>query len=147
MSVKCAKRSRNISAPNRMMKVGDQFTRDFVVTDEIYAAFTNGFKDRNDLHVNDAYAQSKGYQQKVMHGNILGGFLSYFIGEGLPVRNTVIMEQSIKYRNPFYLSDTITLSAVLEEVYESVSAYIFKFTFTRTGKTIASGRIQIGLLA
>jgi acyl dehydratase len=43
------------------------------------------------LHIDDDYARSKGFKQKVMHGNILCGFLSRFVGELLPVK---------KYHNP-----------------------------------------------
>lgn len=130
-----------------MLKLNDHFVRDFVVTEQVYSHFVEAFADRNSLHMDNAYAKNHGYEAKVMHGNILGGFLSYFVGEGLPVSNTIILEQSIRFRSAFYLNDTLTLSATLVELYESVSAYIFKFSFTRNKKTIASGRLQIGLLA
>ena len=62
----------------------------FIVSENIYKGFIQLFNDKNPLHVNDVFAIEKGFKEKVMHGNILNGFLSYFIGECLPVKNVVI---------------------------------------------------------
>lgn len=129
------------------LNVGDVFTREFTVDARMHAAFTDVFNDRNELHVDDDYARRHGFKEKVMHGNILGGFVSYFVGEGLPVRNTIIMTQEMKFREAVYMNDTLQFSAKIAEVYESVSAYVIKFTFSKAQKVVASGSVQIGLIS
>ena len=90
---------------------------------------------------------SKGFTKKVMHGNILNGFISYFIGECLPVKDVLIQTQEIKYLKPVYVNDQLTLHAEIEEVFESVNTINFKYFFENHDKVKSSqGKIQIGLL-
>jgi acyl dehydratase len=128
------------------MRSGDIFSEKFVITQDVYDSFKNVFKDFNALHTDDAYAQSKGFKEKVMHGNILNGFLSCFVGELLPFKNTIIHSSHIAYKKPCYLNDEVNLEANLVDVYESVDAYLFKFKFLVLGEIKASGEIQVGLL-
>ena len=62
------------------------------------------------MHVDLEFAQNYGYSSVVMHGNILNGFISYFIGEELPVKEIVILSQDIKFNNPVYLNDILQLN-------------------------------------
>jgi len=130
-----------------MFKVDDVFVENFIVSNEIYNGFITLFKDRNPLHTEIQFAQSKGFQSEVMHGNILNGFLSYFIGEGLPTKNVIIHSQEIQFKNPVYRNDSLHFKATVIGVYDSVNAVEFKFDFKNSlGKTVAKGKIQIGLL-
>jgi acyl dehydratase len=126
---------------------GDTFTRSFVVTKALFEGFIGLFGDRNPLHVDDAFATAKGFRGKVMHGNILGGFLSYFIGECLPTKDVIIHSQEIQYKRAVYLNDVLAFEAKVVEVYESVEAVEFKFIFRNMeDKIVSKGMIQIGLL-
>lgn len=129
------------------MRQGDQFSEQFTVTGAVYNGFMTIFNDRNPVHTDDVFAKAHGFAGKVMHGNILGGFLSYFIGECLPVKNVVIHLQEIKYLKPVYLDDELQLKATLAEVYESVDTFVFSFTFENQKQVrVAKGKIQIGIV-
>jgi acyl dehydratase len=105
------------------------------------------FKDCNPLHSNIAFAREKGFKSEVMHGNILNGFVSYFIGECLPIKNIIIHSQEIVYKNPVYLDDLLSFDAVVTETFDSVNAVEFKFNFKNAeSKVVAKGKIQIGIL-
>lgn len=130
-----------------MLAVGDKYQETFSVTDEVYQGFVRLFNDRNPLHTDEAFAQGKGFSGKVMHGNILGGFLSYFIGESLPDKNVIIHSQEIRYKQAVYLNDVLQLQAVVSDRYESVNAVEFKFEFRNAAaQVVAKGKIQIGIL-
>ena len=89
----------------------------------------------------------KGFKGKVMHGNILNGFISYFIGECLPLKNVIIHSQEIQYKKAVYLDDELFFEAVVCGVHESVSAVEFKFSFRNKDLEIVSkGKFQIGLI-
>ncbi len=128
------------------MKPGYKVNLKFTVDETVYNGFIELFKDNNPLHTNKEYAVSKGFKERVMHGNILNGFLSYFIGECLPTKDVIIHSQQINYSKPVYLNDTLDFEAEVEEVYESVKVVKFKFNFKNSeGKKVAKGEIQIGL--
>lgn len=128
-----------------MIPVGEKFEIPFTVDQAVYGGFVSTFKDKNPLHTVKDFAQARGFKSEVMHGNILNGFLSFFIGECLPMKNVIIHSEEIKYSKPVYLNDTVTLKAELIEKYDSVKTYIFGYSFeNQDGIRVAKGKIQIG---
>lgn len=129
-----------------MFNIGDKFIKHFVVALEIHEGFIAIFGDRHPLHTDASYAVARGFRSKVMHGNILNGFLSYFIGECLPEREVMILSQEIKYQRPVYLDDRLTLEAEVADVHHSVNVVEFacKFRNEADGKIVASAKINVG---
>lgn len=129
------------------MKQGDKFKKDFLLSKKIYEGFLDTFKDYNPLHIDCQYARSRGFEDKVMHGNILGGFLSHFIGQCLPEKNVIIHSQSLQYIKPAYLKDRLFLEVTVSDFHNSVRTAELNFSFTNQNKQkIAKGKIQIGFI-
>ena len=128
------------------MQQGDQLPGYLKFTDDIYNGFMTIFKDRSPLHSNKEFAKSKGFLSEVMHGNILNGFISYFIGECLPDKNVMIYSQKIDFKQPVYLHDKLTLQAEIKAIYESVNTAEIAFYFENQKKEkVAKGTILIGI--
>lgn len=128
------------------MQKGDEFQQLFVVDEAVYSTFIKTFKDKNPLHISDEYARQKGFLSKVMHGNILNGFVSFMIGECLPAKNVILQTQTIKYLLPVYLNDEIVMKARIEDVYESVNCVELSFVFFRETKKVAKGIVTFGII-
>lgn len=129
-----------------MFNLNDKYEKNFVVSNEVYSGFIQLFKDKNPLHTDENFAMDKGFKGMVMHGNILNGFLSYFIGECLPSKNVIIHSQYIQFNHAVYLNDELQFNATIIGVYPSVNAIEFKYDFTnREAKKVAKGKFQIGL--
>lgn len=130
-----------------IFKLGEKFEEQFFVSVETYNGFINIFKDKNPLHTDHAFATNNDFKGVVMHGNILNGYISYFIGECLPTKNIIIHSQDIQYKNAVYLNDVLLFNAEIIGIYDSVNAIEFKFHFKNNDhKIVAKGKIQIGLL-
>ena len=129
------------------MKKGDSFNQSFIASKEIHKKFIELFKDQNRFHTDTSFAVSKGFKGKLIHGNILNGFLSFFIGECLPYKNAVIHSQYIEYSKPVYIDDRLELFVKIEEIHESVNAIEFKYYFKNQDDVkVAKGKFQLGLL-
>ena len=130
-----------------MITKGTEYKSVFSVTGAIYSGFIYLFKDNNPLHTDEEFARQKGFAGKVMHGNILNGFLSYFIGECLPFKNVIFHSQEIKYSRPVYLEDELTLTAVVDDYFESVKTIEFTYNFVNQNNLkVAKGKFSIGLI-
>ena len=130
-----------------IIKLNHKFNEKFVVTDKVYNGFIKIFKDENPLHTDGKFALKKGFKGKVMHGNILNGFLSYFIGECLLTKDVIIHSQEIQFKSPVYLDDELDFTAQVIGIYKSVNAIEFKFDFkNKELNKVAKGKFQIGLL-
>ncbi|MBL4879847.1 MAG: hypothetical protein JKX82_00850 [Oleispira sp.] len=130
-----------------IFKLKDTFEEIFTVKKETYEGFISVFRDNNPLHTSQSFACDKGFKGIVMHGNILNGFLSFFIGERLPTKDVIIHSQEIQFKNAVYLNDELRFNAEIIGVYESVNVVEFKYGFkNKDTKIVAIGKIQIGLL-
>ena len=130
------------------MKKGDRFKQQFKITNTVYTKFIDLFKDNNPLHTNLIYAKEKGFRGKVMHGNILNGFLSYFVGECLVEKNVIIQKQNIQFHKPVYLNDKLLLEVEVKGIFESVKTAELAFRFiNQLNQKVADGMIQIGFFA
>ena len=112
-----------------IVKLGTIFTHKFKVTKETSNLFINLSQDRNPLHVDLSFSVSKGFKSKVTHGNIQNCFLSYFVGEIFPIKEVMILSQSIKFKNPVYENDTLTFESKVINYVESMKVFEFKFKF------------------
>ena len=129
------------------MKLQEIFSCDFTLSENVYQGFIDLFGDKNFLHTDAEFAKSHGFKDKVMHGNILNGFLSYFIGEKLPMKNVMILSQEIQYNSPVYMYDQLKFIAEVSNISEAVNVVEFKFTFTNAElKKVAKGKISIKIL-
>lgn len=127
--------------------LNEKFKHQFMVTQDIYEHFQMCSNDLNPLHTDEEFARSKGFSEKVMYGNILNAFISYFIGECLPTKDVIIHSQDIAFKNPVFMNEKLDFEAFVSGVYEAVNAIEFKYKFIKPdGKTAAKGLIQIGLL-
>lgn len=124
-----------------------EYQHKFVVTQAVFDGFQQCSGDFNPLHTNQDFAKGKGFPQCVMYGNILNGFVSYFIGMLLPTQEVIIHSQDIMFKNPVFLNDELDFTAKVEDISEVVNTVIFKYTFRNAaGKLVARGHVQIGVI-
>ena len=125
-------------------KLGDLFQQEFIVSEEIVNKFIDVSKDKNPLHVNDDFAKEKGFKSRVIQGNLQNCFISYFIGECLPSKHVMILSQTIKYKNPVFLNDTLSLNVKISGIFSSVGVIEFNYNFkNHLGQIISNGKINI----
>lgn len=124
-----------------------EYQHKFVVTQAVYDGFQQCSGDFNPLHTNQDFAKGKGFPQCVMYGNILNGFVSYFIGMLLPSQEVIIHSQDIMFKNPVFLNDELEFTAKVEDISEVVNTVIFKYAFRNAaGRLVARGHVQIGVI-
>jgi 3-hydroxybutyryl-CoA dehydratase len=130
-----------------MVRAGDRFAESFEITPELHSGFIALFGDRHPLHTDLDYAKSLGFKSVVVHGNILCGFLSYFVGECFPEPDVMILNQSVKFPRPVYLNDRLRLDVEVLDVHDSVDVVEIECKFSNAaGELVASARMNIGMI-
>ena len=129
-----------------IVKKGTTFNHKFKVTKETSNLFINLSQDRNPLHVDDNFSISKGFKSKVTHGNIQNCFLSYFVGEIFPIKEVMILSQSIKYKNPVYENETLSFEAKVINYIESMKVFEFNFKFKNSISIVSQGSLMIKII-
>ena len=129
------------------LSVNRSFSRNLEVTDSLLKNFGNISLDFHPLHIDEAYAREKGFKGRVAYGNILGFMVSALIGENLKEYELMLISQSINYKKPVYLGDTINLKGVIKDNNEVLRVVNIKLLFiNQKGETCASGNCMVKYL-
>lgn len=121
----------------------------YVISNRVYDAFMTAFDDRSPIHVDDGHARAKGFEGTVMHGGILSGFVSHFVGMRFPGANSLLLSTDLRFLKPSYLGDELRLEARVTHKLESEHVIMIEIAFHNSTRTwlAARGRVQIKLTA
>ena len=130
------------------IRIGDLASRQYVMTPRVYRGFLDLFKDYNPLHTEESYAKKMGFQNKLMHGAILNGWVSHFVGMIFPGRFAMIHSVEIQFKKPFFIGDKILLESRVKQKVEALRVIVLslKFTNLTQGNISAIAKIQAGML-
>ena len=119
--------------------------RDYVITAAVYENFLRAFDDRSPLHVDAGQARAAGFAGCVMHGGILNGFVSHFVGMVFPGAHSLLLSSELRFQQPSYLGDTLRLQAKLVQKLDVQSVVVLHLTFLNLTRnvTAATGRVQV----
>ena len=78
---------------------------------DLFAAATG---DVNPAHVDPAYAATDMFHHIIIHGMWSGGLISAVLGTVLPGPGTVYLGQTLRFRHPVGLGDTITATVTVQ---------------------------------
>jgi 3-hydroxybutyryl-CoA dehydratase len=121
--------------------------REYVISPEVYGKFLDTFHDRSSIHVDEAYARSCGFDGRVMHGTLLNGFLSHFVGMYFPGRLSLLLAVDLRFAQASYLGDVICLEAVVAQKIDARNVIVMNATFKNMTRDCiaARGRVQVML--
>jgi acyl dehydratase len=101
-----------------MIKVGDSasFTKTFTDADVRSFAAISG--DQNPIHLDETYAAGTQFKSRIVHGMLTSGLISAVLGMQLPGPGSIYLKQTLNFRAPVYLDDTITAIATVTHIRE-----------------------------
>jgi 3-hydroxybutyryl-CoA dehydratase len=90
------------------LHIGVRAERTQTVTDEMIRAFAHASGDTNSVHLDDAFAASTRFGRRIAHGMLTASFISAVLGNDLPGMGTIYLSQTVKFKAPVYIGDTVT---------------------------------------
>lgn len=94
------------------ISIGQRESTTKKVTPALIEAFADVSGDNNPLHLDDAYAKTTRFGERIAHGALTTAFVSAVLGTKLPGLGTVFVSQSTKFIAPVKLGDEV--EAVVE---------------------------------
>ena len=74
--------------------------------------------DTNPIHLDDDYAKSTSFGQRIVHGMFSAALISAVAGTKLPGPGGVYLSQSLKFRKPIYIGDTVKALLTISDINE-----------------------------
>lgn len=127
-----------------LIQVGakESFAKTITETDiTLYGAISGDF---NPVHFNSEYAAGTMFKKRIAHGMLTAGLISALLGTRLPGPGTVYLSQSLNFRAPVYIGDTITAGIeVLEKYPEKKQIRLKTVCINQNGKEVVTGEALV----
>jgi 3-hydroxybutyryl-CoA dehydratase len=96
--------------------VGEEVTFSKTITEADIVLFAGVSGDTYPLHLDAEYAKTTRFGQRVAHGMLSASLLSTVSGMMLGTPGGLYVEQSLRFRRPVFIGDTLTARAELTSI-------------------------------
>lgn len=125
------------------IKIGMTESYSQTITDSDIKAFAGISGDRNPIHVDEEYAQNSRYKKRIAHGMISSSFFSALFGTKLPGEGCVYVSQSLNFKRPVYMGDTVTATIIVKSIDIDKKRVFFDTVCKVKNKIVISGEAEI----
>lgn len=113
------------------------YTQTITETDVVLFARISG--DDNPVHLDAEYAAQTRFKERIVHGMFSTALISTVLGTRLPGPGAIYVDQSIAFKAPVYIGDTVTAKVTVLEVDHDRRRVKLETTCSVKGKVVAEG--------
>ena len=117
------------------MQVGQSASVSKEVTDAVIRQFAEVSTDTNPVHLDQAYAETTMFKTRIAHGMFSAGLISAVLGTQLPGMGAIYLSQSLKFKAPVKIGDTVTATATIKELVPEKKRVVLD-TVCKVGDTV-----------
>lgn len=129
------------------LKVGDKFSTERRVTDELVRKFAEVSGDYNPIHLDEEFAKTTRFGRRIAHGMLSGAFISAVLGYEFKERKIVYLSQTMRFVAPVFLDDTVTATAMVTHIREDKGIVTLETLCTnQKGETLVKGEAAVMIL-
>ena len=129
------------------IEIGDSAKVMHTITAEDIQKFGELSGDYNPVHFNEEWAKTTLFKSRIAHGILTASFISTAIGMHLPGAGTIYLGQSMTFRRPVRIGDTITAAVEVIEKVDDRKHIKLKTTCTnQEGKVVLEGDALVTLM-
>lgn len=127
--------------------IGDTFTKERTVTDELVRAFAEVSGDFNPIHLDDDFAADTRFGKRIAHGMLSGALISAVLGYEFRERKIVYLSQTLKFTLPVFIGDTVTTTATVKNIRKEKGIVTLETICRKQDGTIAvTGQAMVMIL-
>ena len=121
------------------LEVGMKSSTNMVITGEKIDTFAELTGDKNPIHVDEEFAKTTMFGQRIAHGALSASLISAVLGNDLPGPGAVFVELNLRFRRPAFIGDDVIAVAEVAEINERNGRVKMKCYCEVNGKQICRG--------
>jgi len=125
------------------LKVGMTASFGRTVTEADIVLFAGVSGDTNPIHINEEYATATPFKGRIAHGILSAAFISCVLGTKLPGPGAVYVAQSLRFKAPVRIGDTVVATVELTELLPERKRANFKTTCAVRGTLVIDGEATL----
>lgn len=124
-------------------RIGTKFSKSTLVTEEMINGFAKYSGDRNPVHLDENFASQTVFKKRIAHGFLVGSFISSVLGNDFPGNGTVYLTQSLTFRAPVFINDTITVEVEIIDYPKENRAILKTTCINQDHVTVLEGEAKV----
>jgi 3-hydroxybutyryl-CoA dehydratase len=96
--------------------MSESYTR--TVSDADIRHFSETSGDTNPAHLDEDFAATTRFEQRIAHGMLTGSYISTVVGTKLPGPGCLYVSQTLNFRAPVFIGDEVTATVNITELNE-----------------------------
>jgi 3-hydroxybutyryl-CoA dehydratase len=126
------------------IETGAKASRSKTFTDEDVRGFARVSGDTNPVHLDNAYAARTRFGQRIVHGMLTAGLISAALANDLPGEGTIYLSQTLQFKAPVFIGDTITATVEVTQVREGKGIVTLNTTcVNQDGSVVLTGEAVV----
>ena len=127
------------------INLGDVKEFEIQVTDEMVREFAKITGDNNPLHLDDEFAKKSIFGKRIVHGMLVVSLISKVLGHDFPGAGTVYVSQSVRFRKPVYVNDTVKIRVEVKDKNSEKNRIFLSTTVLDNEKKVITGEAEVYL--
>lgn len=125
------------------LNVGDSATYTRTLTENELVLFAAVSGDVNPVHLDADYASKSMFKERIAHGMWSGSLISAALATVIPGPGTIYLEQSLSFKRPVKLDDTLTVKLTVAAKDEKNRVTFDCEVFNQENKVVVDGQAKV----
>ncbi len=113
------------------------------VTEADIVLFAGVSGDTNPVHIDEEAAKQSVFEGRIAHGMLTASYLSTVLGTRLPGPGCIYLSQSLRFKGPVRIGDTVTAIVRVKEIMVSKKRVILETLCQVRGKDVLDGEATV----
>lgn len=128
--------------PLEEIEIGVSVSYSQTITDSDIKSFAGLSGDRNPVHLDENYAKNSRFKNRIAHGMMSASYFSALFGTKIPGEGCVYTHQSLNFKRPVYINDTVEATVTVTEVDIEKRRVKFKTACKVDNKIVTDGEVK-----
>lgn len=125
------------------IQVGDTAEFGKTIMEADISSFVAVSGDTNPVHINEVIASGTMFKRRIAHGMLSAGLISTVLGTKLPGPGTIYLSQSLSFKLPVFIGDTITAKLTVIEKSEKSRLRLLTECYNQNDKMVITGEAEV----
>lgn len=125
------------------LTVGQSAESSRVVGASDIEAFAEVSGDNNPVHLDEAYARTTTFGERIAHGMLSASYISAILGTKLPGPGAIYLSQALRFRRPVKIGDLVVARATVTALDEAKGRVTLETVCEVGGKTVMDGEAVV----
>jgi acyl dehydratase len=112
------------------LPIGKQESLTVCITEADIDQFASLSGDFSTVHMDNAYAASRGFKGRLVHGLLVGSYISALLGMKIPGKHGLLQSINCQFRAPCYTPNRLTITGIVRKRSEAIKVVGIQISVT-----------------